>query len=150
MSADAVTADRPSDRAVVLYDGDCPLCRRTVPVLQWLDWRGALSFHSARDMEHLPPALVPLDPVRLLEEMHVLTPDRKSVYAGFRAFRWMAWRLPLIAPFALLLYIPGVPWLGNRVYLWVARNRLNLVPCRDGVCQIPPSHLKSPRPASHD
>ena len=135
-------------KAVVLYDGDCPLCRRSVAVLRRLDWLGVFAYHSARDPDRLPPAHVPLDPDRLLEEMHVLTPDRRRAYAGFRAFRWMAWRLPLTAPLAPLLYLPGVPWLGNRVYLWVARNRLKLVPCRDGACQVPLKRPTPPPPAS--
>ena len=32
---------------------------------------------------------------------------------------------------------PGVPWVGNKVYLWVAKNRFKLVPCKDGVCSLP-------------
>jgi predicted DCC family thiol-disulfide oxidoreductase YuxK len=69
--------------------------------------------------------------------MRVVTPDRKRAYAGFKAFRWMSWRMPLTWPLAPWLYLPGVPWLGHRVYLWIARNRFKLVPCKDGVCQLP-------------
>ena len=39
-------------------------------------------------------------------------------------------------PIAPLYYIPGIPWLGDRLYKWVARNRFRLVPCHDGVCTI--------------
>lgn len=124
------------NRAVVLYDGACEFCRRSVGLLARLDWRHRLRFHSARD-ETLPAAGVPLDRGRLLEEMHLLTPDRKHVHVGFGAFRWIAWWLPLTAPLAPLLYLPGVPWLGRRVYRWVARNRFGLVPCRGGACQVP-------------
>jgi predicted DCC family thiol-disulfide oxidoreductase YuxK len=121
----------------VLYDGDCPFCRRSVAILKRLDWLGKLHFQSARETDKLPPAAVPLDPARLLEEMHVLVPSRDRAYAGFAAFRWMAWRLPPLLPVAPLLYVPGVPWLGNRAYRWVAKNRFNLVPCNDGACQVP-------------
>lgn len=124
-------------KAVVLYDGACPLCQRSVRILKRLDWLKKLHFQDARDTRRLPPCDQPLVPKRLLEEMHVVTPDRTRAYAGFKAFRWMAWRLPLTWPLAPLQYIPGVPWLGNRVYLWVAKNRFKLVPCKDGVCQLP-------------
>jgi predicted DCC family thiol-disulfide oxidoreductase YuxK len=73
----------------------------------------------------------------MLEQMHVVTPDRKRFHVGFAAFRWMAWRMPLTWGIAPLLYLPGTRWLGNKVYLWVARNRYNLVPCKDGVCVLP-------------
>ena len=143
----AAATDPFPGKGVVLFDGNCPLCRRSVAVLRRLDWLGVLAYHSARDADHLPPSGAPLNPDRLLEEMHVLTPDRRCAYAGFQAFRWMAWRLPLLWPVAPLLYLPGVPWLGNRIYRWVARNRLNLIPCKDGVCQVPVRTPAPPPPA---
>lgn len=124
-------------KAVVLYDGACPLCQKSIRILKAIDWLKQLTFHDARDVAHLPKADLPLDPKRLIEEMHVLTPDRKHAYAGFKAFRWMAWRIPLTFLSAPFLYLPGVPWLGNKIYLWVAKNRFRLVPCKDGVCQLP-------------
>ena len=66
-----------------------------------------------------------------------MPPDRRRAYAGFRAVRYMLWRMPATLPFAPLTYLPGVPWLGNRVYLWVARNRFQIVPCDEaGVCRL--------------
>ncbi len=73
----------------------------------------------------------------MLEQMHLVTPDRKHARVGFKAVRWILWRLPLTLPLAPLMYIPGVPWLGHKAYLWVAKNRYDLVPCKDGVCQLP-------------
>jgi predicted DCC family thiol-disulfide oxidoreductase YuxK len=127
-------------RAQVLYDGQCAFCRKSIELLRRLDWLGRLAYVDARDPSRLPPG-APLEPSRLLEEMHVLTPDR-HVHHGFGALRWLAWRLPLLWPLAPLLYIPGVPALGQRLYLWVARNRFRLVPCHGGVCALPPAPRK--------
>ena len=135
MSATAV--DPAPGRGVVLFDGDCAFCRKSVGILKQLDWLGRLHYQSARDTDKLPPSAEPLHTEKMLEEMHVVTPDRQRAFAGFRAFRWMAWRLPLTLPIAPLLYVPGVPWLGDRVYKWIAKNRFNLVPCRDGACKVP-------------
>jgi predicted DCC family thiol-disulfide oxidoreductase YuxK len=125
-------------KAQVLYDGQCPFCIKSVNALKRLDWLHRLHFLDARDPAVLPPREPPLDPDRLLEEMHLLTPDGKQVYHGYGAFRWLAWRLPLLWPLAPLMYIPGVPQLGQKVYLWIARNRFRLVPCHGGVCKQPP------------
>lgn len=125
------------ERAVVLYDGQCAFCRKSVDLLRRLDWRGRLRFADARDPAQRPPSERPLDPSRLLQEMHVLTADGRRVYHGFGALRWLAWRLPLLWPVAPLLYLPGVLPLGQRLYLWVARNRFRLVPCHGGVCTLP-------------
>jgi len=126
-----------ADKAVVLYDGQCRLCQRSIAMLRRLDWRKRLAYRDARDPSGWPTSPRPLEMDRLLFEMHVVTPDRSSVYAGFDAFRWIAARLPLLWPVVPLLYVPGVPTLGRRVYLWVAKNRYNLVPCHDGQCELP-------------
>src|SRR5437870_3575442 len=110
----AEVADPAKGHAVVLFDGMCPLCQRGVRTLKKLDWLKRLRYQDCRDTAHLPPCEVPLEPRKLLEQMHVVTPDRKRAPAGFNAFRWMAWRLPLTLLIAPLLYIPGVPWLGNK------------------------------------
>ncbi|MEI7687093.1 MAG: DUF393 domain-containing protein [Planctomycetota bacterium] len=121
---------------VVLFDGDCPLCRKSVSWLTWLDWRRALTFVNFRDDGDPIVREAPTTKERLAEEMHVWPARRNRLYHGFGAFRFMAWRLPLLWPLAPFLYLPGVPWLGQKIYLWIARNRYSLVPCQDGVCTI--------------
>ena len=131
----ATTAEPGVGRSLVLYDGECPLCRKSVALLKRLDWLGRLAFANSRG--ELPESGVPLDRKRLLEEMHVLTPDRQRVYHGFGAFRWIARQMPLTWALVPLLYVPGVPALGQRLYLWVAKNRYDLVPCAHGGCAAP-------------
>jgi predicted DCC family thiol-disulfide oxidoreductase YuxK len=135
-TAPATTTARPGV-TTVLYDGQCALCQRSVRILRALDWRHRLHFADARDPADIPPAAEPLDPKRLLEEMHAVTPDGRRVFRGFAAFRWIAWQLPPLWPVVPFLYIPGVPWLGQRVYLWVAKNRFHIVPCHGGQCRVP-------------
>ena len=140
--------DAKDRKAVVLYDGLCPLCLKSVAILKRLDWLKRLSYQDARDVDHLPEITTPLEPDRLLQEMHVVTPHRRRAHAGFRAFRWMAGRLPVFWIIWPLLFIPGVPWLGQKFYRWIARHRYHLVPCRDGVCTLPPpkKQIGNPKP----
>jgi len=137
-----MTTAAHAEKAHVLYDGTCPLCLKSIALLKRLDWLRRLNYVNVRDPEQVrrvqPGGSPPLDPTRLLQEMHLLTPNGGRVFHGFGAFRWMAWRLPLLWPMAPLLYLPGVPWLGQKLYLWVARNRFRLVPCHGGVCAIHP------------
>lgn len=133
----AKETDPTTGKAIVLYDGNCRFCQASIRLLKRLDWLKKLHCQDCRDTDNLPKCEIPLDPARLLEQMHVVTPDRKRSYAGFAAFRWMAWRMPLTWSIAPLLYLPGAQWLGNKIYLWVAGNRYNLVPCKDGVCTLP-------------
>jgi predicted DCC family thiol-disulfide oxidoreductase YuxK len=123
-------------KAIVLYDGDCALCRKTTSILKRLDWLRQLKFHNCRDTAGISANSAHLEPARMIAEMHLLTPDRKKALSGFGAVRWIAGRVPLLWPLYPLLFIPGMPKLGQRIYLWIARNRFQLMPCRDGVCTI--------------
>jgi len=120
---------------IVLFDGNCELCQRAVRLLRRLDWLHRLQFVNSREPGSVPRTDPPLDPARLMQEMHAIAPSGR-VYHGFGAFRHMAWRVPLLVLIAPFLYIPGVPFVGQRLYLWIARNRFHLVPCHDGQCQI--------------
>ena len=123
-------------RALVLYDGHCALCQKSVGLLKGLDWFGAIGYVDVRDPRQLQSVHLPVARERLLEEMHLLPPEGGAVYHGFEAFRWMAWRLPAVWFLLPLLYLPGMATLGQRAYLWVARHRFRLVPCHGGVCKL--------------
>ena len=125
-------------KARVLYDGDCAFCRKSVELLKKLDWLGKLDYVNVRDATQPLLNESPIAGAPLLEQMHVLPRDGQHLYGGYRAVRWLAWRLPatwLVAPF---LYLPGMTYLGQKFYLWIARNRFKIVPCTHGVCSIPP------------
>lgn len=123
--------------ARVLYDGRCAFCRQSVDLLRRLDWFGKLRYVDIRDPQQLAAVDVQVAPDRLIEEMHLIPPEGGRVYHGFGAIRWIAWRLPPLLPLAPLLSLPGVPAIGQRLYLWVARRRFQLVPCHGGVCSLP-------------
>jgi predicted DCC family thiol-disulfide oxidoreductase YuxK len=124
-------------KARVLYDGDCAFCRKSIDLVQKLDWLGKLDYVNVRD-ETQPILKEPLiAQAPLLEQMHVLPAKGKQLYGGYRAIRWLAWQLPMMWLVAPFLYLPGMTWLGQKAYMWVARNRFKIVPCEHGVCSIP-------------
>lgn len=122
-------------RAQVFYDGQCRLCQKSVRLLRGLDWLNVLTYVDSRMTDLEAVRDLPVKNGELLKEMHLLTPGR-TIYHGFYAFRWMAWRLPLLWFITPFLYLPGMAVLGQRAYLWIARNRFRLVPCHGGVCTI--------------
>ncbi len=135
----------PKEAAVVFYDGACGFCRRAKQVveavdvfaaLEWRDFRrpGALDGHplvSAEACEHA---------------LQLELPGGKRVLGGFRAFLWMAGRIPLAWPVLPLLHLPGVGWVGDRVYDWVANHRFSLGCASDGkTCPTqPPMPISEP------
>lgn len=127
----------PQGKILVLFDGYCPFCQASVRLLKRLDWFNRLECRSFRESGNVPLLDPPLSPVAMEAEMHAISRCGTKVRAGFRAFRMISWHLPLVVPIAPLLYLPGMGWIGQKVYLWIARNRFSLIPCKDGVCALP-------------
>lgn len=127
---------------LVLYDSDCPLCTFQMKLITWMDWLNRVRFLPVNDprsqaMKH------GLSREDLMEAIHCITPEGR-VYRGARALRFLGMRLPLFVPAALFLWIPGVIWLAERVYMWVSRNRLilsRIFGCK-GACAIMPERRR--------
>jgi len=114
---------RARPRLAVLYDGSCGLCNRTIATLRSLDYFGRLEMYDVlADWPRASTRWPALDQAACLEDMHVITEDGR-VYTGFYGYRALTWHLPLGWLFLPLLYLPGVPAAGTRVYALVARRR---------------------------
>ena len=107
----------------VLYDGLCLLCGKARKVISVLDWFTVIKTVDAYDKESLAQIPVEISDINtLLSEIHLL--DKNGItYTGFYAVRKIGLKLPLTAPFALLLYLPGINLLGEKVYAYIAKNR---------------------------
>lgn len=137
-----ITAPRGLTRFAVLFDGQCPLCIRSATTVDFLDWRGKFVFRDVNDWEQIARDYPGLDQQQSLEEMQVIIP-RPGGYetlAGFYAFRKIAQHLPLgmlVWPF---LFIPGVPFIGTRIYRFIASRRKRVTGgarCSFHTCDIP-------------
>lgn len=97
-----------------VYDAECGICRRTVGAMRALAIPGGVAWRPAQ--EHPGPR------ESLLSELHVF--DGDVAFTGFEAYRRLARRLPPLWPIVPLLYVPGVPAVGQRVYERVSFSRL--------------------------
>jgi predicted DCC family thiol-disulfide oxidoreductase YuxK len=123
-------------RIQVLYDGFCPLCRRTVRLLACLDLFARLEFLDFRRLDlnnYNRTHKLNLTSEDLEEEMYVVS--RGNAYRGFNGYRIIALALPAFWPLVPWLFLPGISWLGALAYKYVARNRLRLLSCHSH-CQI--------------
>ena len=115
-------------RDVCYFDGACGLCQRSRRVLSALDWLGRLEFV---DFTSLPPERLPVPIEAAMTGMPMRTADGR-VLIGYAAVRRALRRTPLGFVPGLLMYVPGIAWVGARVYGWIARNRQ-----RGAVCRLP-------------
>ena len=126
----------------VLYDDECSLCTFQMKVLSWLDWFNALALVPLSDprAQEIAPQL---SREAMEEAIHCVTPEGR-IYRGARALRFAGMRLPLLVPMALFLWIPGVIFLAEIAYQWVARHRKllsRLFGCKDA-CAIMPARKR--------
>lgn len=86
-----------------------------------LDWLGALQWVPISRQQAVS-GNPPLTGEALAEAIHCVT-ARGRVLAGIEALRFIGLRLPLVAPLALVLWLPGIAWLARWAYGWVSRHR---------------------------
>jgi predicted DCC family thiol-disulfide oxidoreductase YuxK len=114
---------RPGKQLEIFFDGQCPLCIRTVTILHYFDWFNALAFTDLKTgWSHLARKHpeISLDACR--REMHLLCPDG-SVRKGFFAFRELFWCLLPLSPLLIVFYFPLASTLGPKLYRSIAAIR---------------------------
>jgi len=107
---------------ILLYDGQCPFCRKSVQILKGMDFLKTLTYvdlHEVRDFKALHPQLTK---ELVLSQLYLLEPNGK-MYGGFDVFRRVCFLMPILYPAILILYFPGMKWIGPFVYRLIAKNR---------------------------
>jgi len=135
----------------VLYDGSCGLCRESVARVRRMDSRGRIELVDLHDsaVAHRFPQVDREEALRWMQAV-----DRRGrVHSGADAWARIGLALPGWKLLAWLLLVPGIHFVAQRVYAWVARNRYrwNSELCADGSCAVhvppaAPAENRSPRP----
>ena len=107
----------------MVFDGECDFCKSSLLIVRFLDVYRQITFVDSHNEEALAWTGVRFEDAE--EAAYAVRPDGTQ-FAGFDAFRQMAWQLPATVLIAPLLYVPGVPQVGRRVYAWVKDNRSRL------------------------
>ena len=126
---------------LAFYDGMCVICNQTRRIIKSLDWRDQIEWLDVQQWVEVGPKLPGVDYETALGQIHVR--DGGTTYGGFFGTRRMLRALPLTYPLWLLLHLPGMSWIGQRVYRFIARHRytinrwLGAPVCEDGTCKLP-------------
>lgn len=120
--ANGTVAERPLK---VFYDGACGFCGRSRRFFTPFDWFGATEW-----VDHTRPETAARFPqtgaLKEAKALQVLDIRNGRIEAGFDAVRRLGLATPLFWPLAVLGYLPGVPWVGRKVYRFIADNRHGL------------------------
>lgn len=128
----------------VIYDGYCVLCRQTRRITTALDWFHQVEFLDIHKWSAVESRYPDLDYEVAMGQVHVVSPAG-GLIGGFEGMRLILRHLPLGFPLWLLLQLPGMNWLGPRIYRFIARHRYQINKffgvevCEDRTCKIHPS-----------
>lgn len=115
------------NQMVVLYDNHCKLCRRTVSILDSLDWLSVVQPVSAFDRAKIESiGLGHLEDDALMQDMHAGWQDSNGewhIAKGYAAYQALAWRVPKLWGLLPLVYLAPVVAVGKRIYRRVADSR---------------------------
>lgn len=117
---------------ILLYDGQCRLCRRAVGILSGIDLLKRIQFINFRTVDF--DRFNCDHNVRVTRdraESEMILVGQGKVWGGYDAYQQMTLMVPLLMPIAPLMCLPGISHAGRKIYWWVARNRLNFFQCHD-------------------
>ena len=117
----------------VFFDGDCPLCRREIRMLQRWDRRQRIRFTdiAAPDFD---AAVLGRTQAELMSRIHARLPDG-SLIEGVVVFRRLYAAVGL-GPLVALSRLPGVSHALDFAYARFADNRLRLTGRCDAACSV--------------
>jgi len=139
------------DKHVLIFDGQCAICQGSAALVRRLDWRHRfelLDAHGEAVVRRFPE----LDRRALLGAMHLMGQAIEVIRSKgheinreeAEAVRYQVRYLPLLAWLAPIFRLPGMDWLGPRLYALVARSRYRLnrllgrpIACESGTCGVP-------------
>ncbi|NDJ60918.1 MAG: DUF393 domain-containing protein [Chloroflexi bacterium] len=125
-----------------IYDGNCVICNQTKRVVTTLDWRDRVEFLDLHRWQEVHERFPQVDYDEAMGQIHVVTP-RNEMFIGYFGTRRMLRELPLTFPVWALMQLPGMTWLGQRVYNFIARHRyrinkwMGVEICEGDSCRLP-------------
>ncbi len=123
----------------VLYDGNCGICCRTIATLRAFDLFGRITYVNALDQQAVARHNLRVLDQQALIDIHAVA--GQTHWAGFAAYRAIAWRMPLLWLVLPLLYLQPVAVLGQRMYRRVADSRVCSVAQHGNLRRAVPSRV---------
>lgn len=108
-------------KLLVIYDGDCGFCQKSLSVLQKLDWCQSFQYRPLQDQKIYEEYSL-LKYEKCLQELKLVYSPQK-IRSGADAIIFLSLRLPLITLFALLFTLPGLRHFARWLYPKIANNR---------------------------
>lgn len=104
-------------KEIVFYDEQCAFCIEVKRLMMKFDKKGQLNFQPLQRYQGAY-----FSTKDLLRELHVVS-ENGCIYRGFYAVRQLLSHLTFWKWLTPLFYLPGIPFLGRKIYRLVAKHR---------------------------
>lgn len=123
-----------SFRFEVFFDGDCPVCRREIRMLRWLDRKAAIRFTDIA-LPSFDASTVGVTREALMARIHGRDLASGTILEGVEVFRRL-YDLVGFGPIVALTRLAPFAWALDRAYAWFAAHRLRLTgrACTPATC----------------
>jgi len=128
-----LTARQPA--LTVFFDQQCPLCNRTVLILNHFDIFNCIDFKSAQEHAARYPAMTAITPETLLLDLYALDNENR-IYSGVNTYIQILQKMRYLYPIGLVLSLPGIYTLAVKKYRSIADSRARISCTSD--CLISP------------
>ncbi len=115
-----MTAQQPA--LTVFYDQQCPLCNRTILILNHFDIFKRIDFKGAQEYAQHYPSIAAINPNLLLTDLYALDKNNK-VYSGVDTYIQIGFKMRYLFPFALVLNLPIFYQIAIHKYRAIADSR---------------------------
>lgn len=115
-----LTAKRPA--LTVFYDRQCPLCNRTVLIINHFDIFGCIDFKTAQEYAAQYPALADISPKTLLTDLYALDSNNRS-YSGLDTYIQICLKMRYLFFIGGILSLPGIYQIAAKKYRTIADSR---------------------------
>lgn len=109
------------EKPLIIYDNHCLFCISYKNKIGKLDKRKKMEWVGIDKFNNKKYKLRKED---LFKEMHLVY--KNKVYKGYYAWKQIAKRIPLLVPLYAFSLIPGINFLGKKVYKIIAKHRYKL------------------------
>lgn len=124
----------------VFYDQQCPLCNRTVLIINHFDILKAIDFKGAQDHASKYEVLKPLSEKQLMQDLYAID-NHHQLFSGVDTYSMILIKMRYLAPVGFFLKLPGINLAAVKIYRKIADNR-ERIKC-DSAC-LPSTRHEAP------
>lgn len=129
----------------VFYDAQCPLCCKTILILNHFDIFSCIDFKNAQEHASKYPAITHIKEKKLLTDLYALDLNQ-NIYSGVATYCQILIKMRYPALIGYFLSLPGVSHLANKIYRNIADTR-SRISCNEQCSITVPSNK---RPSFYD